>query len=148
MGRQSCIRWSWALWPREPTKKCQLYCQQDQQHQEKTTNRSSPTTTTLPPPSWPREPSWNLRTGWWLCQSNIGTRESATSPTSLWYQVHFIFYSSFLMGLKWPWMIWSHFDNAETLNSNTSVLVLLRLDTSPIRVALLTAPNSPCCLFV
>ena len=60
----------------------------------------------------------------------------------------FYFFSSFLIGLKWPWMIWSHFDNAETLNSNTSVLVLLRLDTSPKRVALLTAPNSPCCLFV
>jgi len=92
MGRQSCNRWSWALWPRQPTKKCQLCCQQDQQHQhqEKDHEKVPPpttTTTTLPPPSWQREPSWNLRTGWWWCQSNIGTRESATSPTSLWYQV-------------------------------------------------------------
>ena len=34
------------------------------------------------------------------------------------------------------------------LNSNTSALVLLRLDTSPKRVALLTAPNPLCYLFV
>ena len=45
-------------------------------------------------------------------------------------------------------MVWSHFDNDETLNSNTSALVLLRLDTSPKRVALLTAPNPLCYLFV
>ena len=156
MGRQSCNRWSWALWPREPTKKCQLCCQQRQQHQHQQDQEKYHELVPPPhhhhhhPPYTIMAEGAELKSENWVMVVSEQHRYQGVSYKSDIIVISGIFYffSSYLTSLKWPWMIWSHFDNAETLNSNTSAMVLLRLDTSPKRVALLTAPNPLCYLFV